>query len=84
MTTAHLSSLTFVVLALASGATLAQQRPAAVPAAAAASAAKDCPNPKRHDHAADKSMPTSAPCPAAAASGAKAKPQHEHQKFHKG
>lgn len=80
----------FVALAFGTAA-VAQERPAAAPAAAtAASMPMDCTSGgmKRHDHGAERNVPSSKsmPCaPRAAASGAKskAKPTHDHAKFHK-
>lgn len=81
----------FVALALAAAPAVAQERPAAAPAAAhAASMPMDCGSGamKRHDHSAERNAPSpkSMPCaPQAAASSAesKAKPTHDHAKFHK-
>ncbi len=84
----------FVVLTLGVAAAAAQERPAAAPAAAAASMPMpmDCSAGamKRHDHGAERNAPSakSMPCaPAEAASGVKAKvrakPVHDHAKFHK-
>jgi len=83
----------FVVLALGAAAALAQERPATVPAAAAsASMPMDCDAGamKRHDHGAERNAPSARPIacvPAEAASGvqakSKAKPLHDHAKFHK-
>lgn len=82
-----------LIVTLATGAALAQDsKPAAAPAAApAASMPMDCGSGmKRHDHGAERNAPSakSMPCaPADAASGAKAKPKakpaHDHAKFHK-
>ena len=73
--------------------TAAQDRPAGSPAAPMADATMphDCAKPKAtHDHGAEKGMPTPKsiidPCvPSVAASPpkAKAKPRHDHAKFHK-
>lgn len=82
----------FVALALAAAHAVAQERPAAAPAAPAlaASMPMDCGSGamKRHDHAAERNAPSpkSMPCaPQAAASSveSKAKPTHDHAKFHK-
>lgn len=85
----------FVALALGAVAAVAQERPAAAPAAAAVaftSMPMDCDAGamKRHDHGAERNAPSakSMPCaPAEAASGVKAKvrakPVHDHAKFHK-
>lgn len=85
----------FVALALGAAAALAQERPAAAPAT---DAAPSMPMPmdcsagamKRHDHGAERNAPSakSMPCAQAeAASGAnaktRAKPVHDHAKFHK-
>lgn len=78
-----------IVLALVAGSAMAQEtKTAAAPAAPAASMPTDCGSGmKRHDHGAERNAPSakSMPCaPAAAASGAKkAKPVHDHAKFHK-
>lgn len=71
----------------------AQERPAGSPTAPMvdASMPQDCVKPKaRHDHGAEKGMPTPksiidpcAPSAAASAAKAKAKPRHDHTKFHK-
>ncbi len=71
----------------------AQDRPADSAASPAPSTrmANDCVKPMpRHDHTAEKGMPTPKsvidPCPpsaAASAPKAKAKPRHDHAKFHK-
>jgi hypothetical protein len=85
----------FGALALGTAAAVAQERPAAVPAAAGATSmpmAMDCNAGamKRHDHGAERNAPSTKqmPCaPGEAASGAKAKaqtkPVHDHAKFHK-
>ena len=86
---ALLSSL--VVLALADAPAIARDRTAATPAAApAASMSMDCSSGamKRHDHGGERGAPSSKskPCaPQAASSSAKsrAKPSHDHAKFHK-
>lgn len=71
----------------------AQDRPAGSPATPTADASMphDCAKPmRRHDHTAEKGMPTPKsiidPCtPSAAASApkAKVKPRHDHAQFHK-
>jgi hypothetical protein len=75
-----------------SGATaLAQQPPAASASTptTSASVSQDCRKPvARHDHLADKGItrPMSGPCagkPSASATKAKARPVHDHAKFHK-
>lgn len=81
----------FVALALGAAAAAALERPAAAAAAApAASMPMDCSSGgmKRHDHGAERNVPSakSMPCaPADAASGTKAKtkPVHDHGKSHK-
>jgi hypothetical protein len=81
----------FVALALGAATAMAQERPAAAPAAApGGSMPMDCSSGamKRHDHGAERNAPgvSSTACgPQAAASGAKAKvkPAHDHAKFHK-
>lgn len=74
-----------LVLALSATAAAAQT---AVPAAAAASATQECvPQKPRHDHGADRLMPTpQKKCPEqqkAAAAGTKAIQGHDHGKIHK-
>jgi hypothetical protein len=88
-----LSSL--VSLAVGAAAAVAQEGPAAAPAADAAASMPirmDCTagGMKRHDHGAERNAPSakSMPCvPAEAASSGKAKartkPLHDHAKFHK-
>ncbi|MDM4768288.1 hypothetical protein [Pelomonas sp. SE-A7] len=79
---------------LVSAAAVAQDRPAAAASAApAASMPMDCAGGKmkRHDHGAERGMPSAAaaPCAPSAASAAsapakaKAKPLHDHAKVHK-
>lgn len=78
-------------LALSAATALAQQPPAASEPTptTSASVSQDCRKPMaRHDHLADKGItrPMSGPCagkPSASAAKAKAKPGHEHAKFHK-
>jgi len=70
-------------LALGCSAVVAQPAPAA-----SAPSTKDCEKAAKHDHRAEKGMPTpmSAQCAdmaANAASGAPKKPLHDHQKVHK-
>lgn len=79
----------FVALAFGASAAVAQERPAAAPAAAA-SMPMDCSSAgiKRHDHGAERQSPSAKnmPCaPAEAASAVKApsKPTHDHGKVHK-
>ncbi|MDI4635235.1 hypothetical protein J7U46_19385 [Pelomonas sp. V22] len=84
---AVLVSLT--ALALGCTAAMAQDRAASV--APAASAPTECAKMKRHDHGAERGLPSAAnaPCAPAAASAAsalvkaKAKPLHDHAKVHK-
>jgi hypothetical protein len=84
-------SLVFpVVLSLAfAAAAVAQDLPAtAAPPVAATSAQTDCAKPTaRHDHGAERGMPTpkaAAPCGSAKTKAkAKAVPGHDHAKFHK-
>lgn len=82
------------ILLLSSALASAQERPAAsAPATGAASMPTECAGGKmkRHDHGADRGMPStaSAPCAPSAASAAsapakaKAKPTHDHAKVHK-
>lgn len=83
----------FVALTLGAAGAMAQERPAAAAAAApAASMPADCNAAamKRHDHGAEKNAPSAqhkSCATAGAASGAKAtskaKPLHDHAKFHK-
>lgn len=78
-------------LALSAATALAQQPPAASEPTptTSASVSQDCRKPTaRHDHLADKGItrPMSGPCvgkPSSSAAKAKAKPGHEHAKFHK-
>ena len=78
-------------LALSATTALAQQPPPASESTptTSAPASQDCRKPMaRHDHLADKGItrPMSGPCvgkPSTAAVKAKAKPVHEHAKFHK-
>lgn len=79
-----------VVLSLAfAAAAIAQDLPAAAAApASAAPAQTDCAKPMaRHDHGAERGMPTpkaAAPCgPAKTRTKAKAVTGHDHAKFHK-
>lgn len=92
MRTSAFATLSLALAAtFAAGTALAQDsKPAAAPAAAAAaSMPMDCGSGmKRHDHGAERNAPSSKsmPCaPESAASGAKtkAKPVHDHGKFHK-
>jgi len=81
----------FAAFAFASASTMAQESSAVPPAATpAVSTPMDCgaSTMKRHDHGAERNVPSSKsmPCAAqAAASGAKTvpKPTHDHAKFHK-
>lgn len=79
--------LSFV--ALASTAVLAQDGPAAAPVTTSpATKPMDCSPVRRHDHGAERQMPGTVPAacaPAAGASAAKtrARPLHDHGKFHK-
>ncbi|MDP1532046.1 MAG: hypothetical protein Q8N44_20540 [Rubrivivax sp.] len=81
----------FVALFAASIALTAQSQPVAAASAPMTSALmpRDCANPiAKHDHGAERGLPTaksmSGPCaPAAAASAPKAKLPHDHAKFHK-
>ena len=93
MRTSALANASFaLVVTFAAGGALAQDsKLAAAPAAPAASMPMDCGSGmKRHDQGAERNAPSSKsmPCaPAEAASGAKAKtkakPAHDHAKFHK-
>ena len=81
---------TSFALALATGCALAQQAPAQAASAAdgAGMMSHDCAKPMaKHDHGAERGMPTAqaAPCAVAPASGAKTKAplKHDHAKFHK-
>lgn len=92
MTNIRTLCVALIVSTLALSST-AQDRPAGSPAAPMADAAMphDCVKPKaRHDHGAEKGMPTPMsiidPCKASAAASApkeKSKPRHDHTKFHK-
>lgn len=80
----------FVALALGAATAVAQERPTAAQAAPAASMPMDCNSRgmKRHDHGAERNAPSSKSmscAPEAAASGtkSKARPTHDHAKFHK-
>lgn len=74
-----------------STAAVAQEAPAPAPAppAAASTMPHDCAKPMgRHDHGAEKGTPTpmSPGCPmatSASSAKAKAKPNHDHSRFHK-
>lgn len=78
-------------LALSAATALAEQPRAASESTptTTTSVSQDCRKPMaRHDHLADKGItrPMSGPCagkPSASAAKAKAKPMHEHAKFHK-
>ncbi|MCR5882249.1 hypothetical protein LRS03_04990 [Rhizobacter sp. J219] len=77
----------FVALALGAATAIAQERPAAAPAA---SMPMDCSSGgmKHHDHGAERNAPSTKAMscmPQAAASGvkSKAKPTHDHAKIHK-
>ena len=82
---------TSFALALAAASAFAQQVPS-TPASGAEGTgmmSHDCAkSATKHNHGADRGMPTAqaAPCAAAAASGAKKKShlKHDHAKFHKG
>jgi len=83
--------VTSLALALAAASAFARQAPA--PAASGAEGtgmmSRDCTKSAvKHNHRADRGMPTAqaAPCAAQPASGAKKKSQlkHDHAKFHKG
>ena len=91
MTRLRTLSLSLMLSTLALGATAQAPLPAADPAPATLAAMPaDCARPMRKDnHGAEKGMPapqaTAGPCgPAGAASAVKAKPIHDHGKFHKG
>jgi hypothetical protein len=79
----------FVAIALGSATVVAQERPASVTAAPAASLPMDCSDAvKRHDHGAERNAPSAKPLPCAPADAAsrakvKTKPVHDHGKFHK-
>ena len=90
-----LAAVSFAASIVLSGTVLAQSAPPASMPAADATMPADCAKPTRkHDHGAEKGVPTptaiSAPCavaataskPAASASTAK-KPGHNHSTFHK-
>jgi hypothetical protein len=87
------TSLLAIVLFTA-GIAFAQEAPAPAPAAPEAAPAPPAPcmvQGARHDHGAEKGMPTpkmsgcpmAAPTASAAPAKAKAKPGHDHSKFHK-
>lgn len=90
MTTIRILSAALFVTSIALTAP-AQAQPAAADSAPMTSASMptDCAKPMaRHNHGADKGMPTtksmSEPCaPAAAASSPKARVRHDHTRFHK-
>jgi len=77
-------ALSFIGFAIAASAAIAQDKPAAAPAAAA-SMPMDCGKAmRRHDHNAERNLPVSASkgcAPARAASVVK--PAHDHAKVHK-
>lgn len=74
-----------IVIAIASAAATAQDKPVAVKPATAASQPMDCSKAmRRHDHNAERNLPMSASkgCPPARAASA-VKPAHDHAKVHK-
>lgn len=74
-----------IVIAIASAAAAAQDKPAAVNPATAASQPMDCSKAmRRHDHNAERNLPVSASkgCPPARAASV-VKPAHDHAKVHK-
>lgn len=79
-----LSAALFVTLIALTASAQAQPMSGASTPMASASMPHDCARPMaKHDHSAEKGMPTpksmSGPCaPAAAASASKAKPRHDH------